>query len=349
MAKKTNKKFDLNKIKEEIKTTDFKKTIKENKGFIFSLIVLIAIFFIKLPYIVYTPGNLTDVSKRINSTNFSVSTGSYNLTSVRVVSPNIPFVLLSKILPGWDAVPIKKVVLENETIEDMESRDRLYYDEAISNAKIVALKAANIPHEIIDSKNIVAYLTKEHKGNLKINDEILLVDGYRINEINSLIEYIESLAVGQKVEFKIKRDGKEMNIPVNTYLSEGKVKVGVMIITTFEIKNDIDLFVDKGKRESGPSGGLITSLAIFDAITPGDLTKGRKIAGTGTIDINGKVDEVGGIKYKLGGAEKNNADIFLVPKANLKEALDLQKKHNYKIKIYGISDLNEAIDVLRNN
>ena len=140
-----------------------------------------------------------------------------------------------------------------------------------------------------------------------------------------------------------------MNIPVNTYLSEGKVKVGVMIITTFEIKNDIDLFVDKGKRESGPSGGLITSLAIFDAITPGDLTKGRKIAGTGTIDINGKVDEVGGIKYKLGGAEKNNADIFLVPKANLKEALDLQKKHNYKIKIYGISDLNEAIDVLRNN
>lgn len=325
------------------------KIIRENLGFIFALILMFLVFLIRLPYVVYTPGSLTDVSKRINAKDYNVSVGSYNLTSVRVVNSSLPFVLLAKLIPSWDIVPIEDIVLPEETKEEMEIRDLLYYDESISNAKIAALKEANIPHEIVNSKNIIVYVAGENKPKLKMNDEIILVDGYRINDIKSFGEYVTLLKEGQEVDLLIKRNGKEMSVLVKTYKLEDKIVIGAGIVTIFEVENNIDLFVDKGKRESGPSGGLLTSLAIYDAITPGDLTNGRKISGTGTIDVLGKIGEISGIKYKLAGSAKNNADVFIVPKENLEEALKLQKKHKYKIKIIGASTLKEAIDELRNN
>jgi PDZ domain-containing protein len=83
-------------------------------------------------------------------------------------------------------------------------------------------------------------------------------------------------------------------------------------------------------------------------VTNTDLTKGLKIAGTGTIDDDGNVGEIGGVKYKLAGAVKEKADIFLVPNdTNYEEALEEQKKHNYNIKIVGISTLKEAIEYLK--
>ena len=90
----------------------------------------------------------------------------------------------------------------------------------------------------------------------------------------------------------------------------------------------------------------MTSLEVYNLITKKDITKGRKVMGTGTIDLNGNVGEIGGIKYKLLGASKNGADIFLCPKENLKEALVVKKKHKIKTKIYGVKTLDEAIAVL---
>ena len=91
------------------------------------------------------------------------------------------------------------------------------------------------------------------------------------------------------------------------------------------------------------------SLAIYDRLVEEDLTKGRKIVGTGTIDANGLVGEIGGIKYKVMGASKSKADIFFCPKENYEEAINTKNKYNLKIKIVKVETLQEAIDYLRNN
>ena len=79
------------------------------------------------------------------------------------------------------------------------------------------------------------------------------------------------------------------------------------------------------------------------------LTKGLKISGTGAIDINGDVSSIGGVKYKLRGAVKNKADVFLVPAGeNYEEAIKLQKKYNYDIDIVSISNFDEAVKYLKN-
>ena len=90
----------------------------------------------------------------------------------------------------------------------------------------------------------------------------------------------------------------------------------------------------------------MTSLAIYTKLTGIDLLKGRKIVGTGTIDSNGNVGEIGGVKYKLMGAEKGKADIFFVPEENYDEALQVKKEKNYQIEVVKVKTLHEAIEYL---
>ena len=82
-------------------------------------------------------------------------------------------------------------------------------------------------------------------------------------------------------------------------------------------------------------------------ITPDDITKGRTIMGTGTISKTGKVGEIGGVKYKVLGAVKDGAEIFICPKANEKAAKDTVKKNNLNIKVIGVSTFDEAIEALK--
>ena len=93
----------------------------------------------------------------------------------------------------------------------------------------------------------------------------------------------------------------------------------------------------------------MTSLAIYDALIDEDLTNGLTISGTGTIDIDGNVGSIGGVKYKLKGAINNKADIFFVPNGeNYDEAIKIAEEKKYDIKIIGVSTLKEAITYLEN-
>lgn len=91
------------------------------------------------------------------------------------------------------------------------------------------------------------------------------------------------------------------------------------------------------------------SLSIYSAISGEDILKGRNIAGTGTIDMEGNVGEIGGIKYKVMGAVKNKMDIILVPSANYKEAMKVKKEKKYKIKIVEVKTFQDAIKYLKEN
>ena len=105
--------------------------------------------------------------------------------------------------------------------------------------------------------------------------------------------------------------------------------------------------IDYKASESGPSGGLMLALSIYNSLVKEDITKGRVIVGTGCIDEDGSVGSIGGVEYKLKGAVKNGADIFLVPNGeNYEEAIKLKKDNDYKIKIKGISTFDEALEYL---
>jgi len=70
--------------------------------------------------------------------------------------------------------------------------------------------------------------------------------------------------------------------------------------------------------------------------------------GTGTISLDGTVGEIAGVKYKLAGAVRKKADVFLVPSKNYEEAIKLKEKNNYDITIIEASNFSEVIEALKN-
>lgn len=88
------------------------------------------------------------------------------------------------------------------------------------------------------------------------------------------------------------------------------------------------------------------SLTIYNQLVEKDITKGKKIVGTGTIDINGNVGEIGGVKYKLIGAVKNDADVFMCPEENYEEAKKIAEEKDYDITILSVRTFQEAIEKL---
>ena len=91
------------------------------------------------------------------------------------------------------------------------------------------------------------------------------------------------------------------------------------------------------------------TLTIYNAVSSEDLIKGRNIAGTGTINTDGTVGEIDGIKYKIMGAAKNNMDIVFVPSSNYEDAINTKNKYNYDLEIIKVDTFNEVLESLRNN
>ena len=119
-----------------------------------------------------------------------------------------------------------------------------------------------------------------------------------------------------------------------------------MLITNYIYETPDDLNINFRSGEGGSSGGLVLALGIYSEITDTDILKGRNIAGTGTIDIDGTIGEIDGIKYKIAGAVRNKMDVVLVSPYNYEEAKQVVKENNYNIEIVCVKTFEEAINYL---
>ena len=324
-----------------------KNIFKENLVFLLTLIFVYLLFNIDFAYIVYRPGGLIDVKDRIKTTEKYKEEGSINMTYVNAVKGSIPFLALSKIISNWDLVKKDNITYDGKTIEETEKIDKILMNEAISNAKVSAFIEAGIPYKIKSTKYIVTQ-TLESVKKLKYGDELLSINNIDINSTDDIKSSLNNKNIGDEINVKIKRNGKEKNIKLHLVGINNVPKIGIGYAVVHELDSKYDIKVKTKSSESGPSGGLMTSLEIYNMITKSDLTKGRKISGTDTIEEDGTVGIIGGVKYKLLGAEKKGASIFICPKENYKEAIKVKEKNNLKIKVYGVKSLKEAINLLNN-
>jgi len=334
----------FNKLYENIK--DF---MKNNWSYLLTFGIILAIFLIKIPYQVEMPGGIIDLNNRvtINGEEVEDTEGSFNMAYVSVVQGSIPYSLLSFIIPDWDLVKSSDVKMDNETVEEANKRDKLYLDQSKNYAIVAALETAGIKYEIKNKVNYVAMVSEDSKSDFKVGDHILEVDGKTLFDINELTDIISNTDVGDTLTFKVKRDKKEVEVNAEVYEDEDKHYIGIFVITNFDIDSELDVKITNKSSESGPSGGLMMALMTYNAITGKDLTNGKKIVGTGTISLDGTVGEIGGVKYKLMGAVKNKADVFLVPAGdNYEDALKTKEEKGYDIEIVSVETLKDAIEYL---
>lgn len=325
-----------------------KKFFKENYKGIIILVLLYVFMNFNLGVSIYTPGGLINMDERIKSKDkIYESKGSINMTYVSLIKGTIPTYLLAKVIPTWDIVENEDITYDGN-LEETIKIDRYYLEESISNAYMVAYNAANIDYEIKKSNNYITYIYEKADTDLKLFDKILKYDNIEFSTFTTMQEYISKKNVGEKINFVVERNGKEIKSFAKMIDIDGTSKVGIATAVINDYESDINIDVKSKKSESGASGGFMTTLAIYNALTRDDITKGKIIAGTGTIDDSGNVGVIGGVKYKLSGAVKNKADIMLVPKDNYEEALNYKKEQNFDIELVSISNFTEAIEYLNN-
>jgi len=330
----------FNKLYEEIK-----KYIKKEYKFLLALITIFLLFTIKLPFYIDMPGGIIDISKRIEIDDKNNLKGTLNFAYVSEMKATIPTLIITKINKDWDILK-KEEVLYDYTEDEMSFIDKISMKESMSNAQYIAFKEAGEDFNIKNEKIYVTNIFKEAKTDLKIKDQIIKIDNIEINKIED-VKKINEYEKGTKIEITVINDNKEYKRTAELIEYEGRTIIGVGIKETFDIETNHKIDINYNKKESGPSGGMMTALTVYSNLTDKDLTKGRTVVGTGTIDTYGNVGEIGGVKYKLIGAVKNKADIFLVPTGeNYEEAIKIKKEKNYDIKIVGISTLKEAINEL---
>ena len=158
-----------------------------------------------------------------------------------------------------------------------------------------------------------------------------MVDGKTIHNFNDLLNIINSHEFNDKIKLNIVRNNKELECYALIKEDNSEKKIGIGISKINEYKLDPNIQYNYKNNESGASGGLMLSLALYNALTEEDITKGKNISGTGTISEDGTVGEISGVKYKLSGAVKNKCDIFIAPRANYEEALKEKNKNRKRM------------------
>lgn len=324
-----------------------KQIIKENKIFFLVMLLITIISYIPLPYYIYAPGGLVDVSERFSIEDGHSSKGSFHMAYVSEYSATVPIYLFALIKDDWDITKKEEVVASNETEEESLLRNKYLLEEANQDAVINAFSYANKPYEITEEKLYITYVDEKAETELKINDQILTVDGKKVSSKENLQSYLQSKEVGSVAVFEVLRDGKKETVTGKLLSVDGVAKVGIMITSKRTLKTDPKITFEFKETESGPSGGLMMSLAIYNQLIEEDITKGRKIAGTGTIDAQGNVGQIGGIEYKIMGAEKEKADIFFAPSGkNYQDAKKIVEERNYHVKVIEVKTFDDALKAL---
>ncbi|HEX5016334.1 MAG TPA: PDZ domain-containing protein [Actinomycetes bacterium] len=158
-------------------------------------------------------------------------------------------------------------------------------------------------------------------GVLEDDDTILAIDGEKVSSYRDVKQIMGDVEPGDEVSVTIRRDDERMNeqlITIENPDDPDRAFIGVLLGLTFKSPVEVDLRLDD---VGGPSAGLIFSLAIVDSLTPGSLTEGRSLAGTGTITPQGRVGPIGRIVQKMFGARDDGASMFLAPRSNCDEVL----------------------------
>ena len=287
-----------------------------------------------VPYVTFSPGPTVNVLGSFDDKPIITVTGhpSYRdkgalrLTTVIPSGPqdkvNIATMFFAWLDPDRAVYPRRIIYGDTDTRKTVRDESAAQMASSQDNAIASALSALDIP---FTTKVGIAAVEKDGPadGKLEPGDIIVAVNGRAARDVSDVTDQIRPLPVGSKVEMTVRRGGELRRVELVTTAAPDDPKASAVRVSIqaagyrFPFQVDLKLNDNIG----GPSAGLMFATGIYDVLTPGSLTGGKAIAGTGEIDGEGKVGAIGGIQQKLVGAQDDGARLFLVPADNCAEAV----------------------------
>jgi PDZ domain-containing protein len=275
------------------------------------------------------------------------TSGHLNLTTVSVRDR----LDLLGAMRGWldperAVVPREEIFPPGQTQQQTDAKNTQDFVTSQNSAELAALAYKDQTKVVISQ---VADDSPSH-GKLAAKDTITSVQGQAVNDITELGKVLTATKPGTTVTVAYERGGKPGTARITTTSGtdqDGKSRAVLGVGVTLESTAPFKVKIALDDRIGGPSAGLMFALGILDKLGPDNLTGGRFIAGTGTIDLDGSVGPIGGIPLKLIAAKDKGATAFLVPAGNCAEAGRKPPAGLTLIKVDSLSGAVSALDNLR--
>ena len=257
--------------------------------------------------------------------------------------------VLGKIDPAMQVVPPETVTPTNTSPQKQASQDFQMLNDSETTAIAVGLQLAGYPDVAVGKgARVNSILPGSHAtGLLQAGDIIVGLNGKAIQTTADLISGIQALSVQEPARLQVERGQTKLNVDVPLIpptSQNGTPKLGIQVEQAgYDYNPPFPVSIQTDKISGGPSAGLMFTLTVYDTLTGKDLTGGRKIAGTGTINLDGSVGPIGGVKQKIFAAEAVGATYFLCPVDNYADAVSVATS----IKVIKIATVNEALGFLR--
>jgi PDZ domain-containing protein len=299
-----------------------------------ALVILAALSFLPTGYVIQQPGPVYNTLGTastgdgeevplisIEGAETFETSGSLDLTTVQVVGNRERAPSWIELVGAWfdssrAVVPIASVFPAGQSSEQRNEESAQMMVDSQQEATAAALTAQGID---VGARVRVFSLPEGSpaEGVLEADDIIVAAEGEPVDDVEQLREIVQR-GEGDPVALTLERAGQTEQVEIVPEFSEDADawQVGVSIIHDYDFPVDVTIQLD---NVGGPSAGMMFALGIIDTMTPGELTGGLDIAGTGTIDADGVVGPIGGIRQKLYGARGAGAEYFLAPEANCDE------------------------------
>ena len=329
---------------------------KTNKKLLISFLVLFitlsSLSLIKTDYYFMSPGPPYQWEiEYVEINSFDFEGNLYQLTVRRDVA-NALIYAWSLINDSYDLYPREVILPDGVTPKELSEISIQNMRTSENVAIAVALK--NVGYEISskgDGVSVVGLLDDSPvKDKLKKGDLLNSINNRETNSTTEFIATLRTYSIGESVSIGLLRevDGELKQMFVETTLIEhveyeGEPMVGFLATTVnerFDFPFEIDI---KTGNVGGPSAGLMMALNVYNNLIPEDITNSMIVAGTGTIEIDGSVGPVGGIKQKIIAAKRAGAELILVPVANFEEAKPFEDD---KTAIVAVDSFDEALSVI---
>ncbi len=326
-----------------------------------SLVALVGLTFIPTQYVIQRPGPVYDtLGAALNADGEEVplihiegaetypTSGDLDLTTVQVVGNRQRTPSWFELAVAWmdrtkAVVPIDTVFPEGVSTEQRDERNAALMVDSQHEATAAALK--ELGYDVGARVQVVeAVEGAPSEGLLSEGDTIVSADGVPIEAVSTLRETIQQ-AEGGEIELVVD-DGTGTRtvavVPEEAKDAAGETiwLIGVTLTTEYDFPVDVTLQLD---NVGGPSAGMMFALGIIDTLTPGELTGGEKVAGTGTIDSTGTVGTIGGIRQKLYGAQDAGAEYFLAPRGNCGEVVGHVPDG---LEVFAAETLDDSLEIL---
>jgi PDZ domain-containing protein len=328
------------------------------------LVLGVLVTAVSVPYVRQAPGPTVDVLGagesgepviEVEGRRTYDTDGALSLTTVLVTQPRRPFNLVGAVTAFFDdevtVLPYEAVYPEETTPEDERAESAAQMVSSQDTAVAAAL--TKMGFELPSYAEVTGVSPgSPSEGQLKPRDRILSIQDQPITSVEDVFETLGQAEPGDTLTGEVRREGERRDFEVTTVPARNdpeRAMLGILVGTGYTFPFDVRIGIDGSI--GGPSAGLVFSLAVYDTLTPGSLTGGRDVAGTGTIAADGAVGPIGGIRQKIYGADDAGADLFLVPPGNCAEALaaDLDGRDIRLVRADTMSSVVEALEAFRDD